>query len=146
MWRSFTSSESYFFGDMIPVPLRCRLQDYPDRYVISDFWWKIQPSRWWYAAGLYIMMWGICEDIISLTILQYSLYVAKLTRVRGYLPETFYGCCRCLKNVFTAGSVSYGKTYVTPRIASTCGTSPKAPISDYNWWSSNNSQDPLVWW
>ena len=70
--------------------------------------------------------------------------MAKLARVRGYLPETVYGCCRCLKNVFTAGLVLSGQTYVPSIMDYSCGTSPKAPISNYNQGSSSNGQAPLV--
>ena len=126
--------------------MRCLLREYPDKYGISDFLCKINPSKGWCATALYIPMWGPCEDVFFLTVFQYSWYAAKLVRFRGSLSETVVGRCRCLKNVFTSGSVLYGQTYITSIIASTCGISPKALIYKYNQWSSSNGQAPSVWY
>ena len=63
----------------------------------------------------------------------------------GSLPETVGGYCRCLKNIFTAGFLLSGQTPVPSIIASPCGPSPKAPISEYNWGSLINGQAPSVW-
>ena len=117
-----------FPDNMTLVPIRCHLTDYPDRYGITDFWWKIHPSKGCCAATLYIHMWGPCEDVFSLTSYQNSLYAAKTIRVEGSLPETFGAHCRRLRNIFTDGSVLSEQTYVPSRIASTCGPSPKDVI------------------
>ena len=90
-------------------------------------------------------MWGPCDNIFYLKIFQDSIYTAKLIRVGGSLTETVDGRCRCLKNVLNAGYVSSRQTQGPSRMASTCGPSTKALISEYNWGSSSNGQDPSVW-
>ena len=87
-------------------------------------------------------MCGPCEDVFSLTIFHDSLQADGPIRARVSLSETVVGRCRCLKNVFTAGSVLSGQTYVMSIISSTCGPSPKSPIYRYNRGSSSNGQAP----
>ena len=142
--RSFTSHKSSFFGNVMSVTVRCRLREYPYMYGISDFWWKIHPNKGCCVAALYIPSSGPCGDVFSLTIFQDSMFVAKLIRVGSSLPKTVDGHCRCLKNIFIAGSVLSGQKYILARIPSTCGTSPKYPISKYNQELSSNGQAPLV--
>ena len=50
--RSFTSHELKYFGNMTLVPVRCCLIKYFDGYMISDFWWKIHPSKGCCAIAL----------------------------------------------------------------------------------------------
>ena len=49
---SFTSQESDFFGNMTSVPMQCFLREYPDKFAISDFLWKIHPIKGCCAADL----------------------------------------------------------------------------------------------
>ena len=72
--------------------------------------------------------------------------MAKIIKVRGLLPEIVYGRGRCIRIIFTAGSLSSGNICVPSNIASTYGPSPKAPISEYNQGSSRNGQAPSSWW
>ena len=120
-----------FFGNMTSVPIWCRWIEYPDGYAISDFWWIIHTIQSCCAAALHILMWGPCKDVFSLTIFQDSMYSARIIKVRGSLPETVGGKCRCLRNVFTSGYILSVQTYVPSRIYSTCGSSHKATILDY---------------
>ena len=91
-------------------------------------------------------MWGTCEDIFSLTIFQDSLYSNKLIKGGGSLPVTVGGGYKLLMNVFTAVSLLSRHTYMQSRIYSTCGSSPKSPISEYNRGSLSNGPAPPVWW
>ena len=43
-------------------------REYPDKYGISEFLWKIHPGQGCYASALYITIWGTCEELFSLTI------------------------------------------------------------------------------
>ena len=131
---------------MTSVLVLCHFREYPDKYGISDFLWKIHPNRGCCDADLCIPMWGPFEDVFYLTIFQDSLYAAKLIRVRGSLSVTVVGNFRCIKNVFNAGSVLPGQTHVPSRIAYTSGPSSKTPAFKYNRGSSRNGQAPLVWW
>ena len=131
---------------MTSVHVQFRQIEYHDRYGNPDFRWNIHPSKWLCAAALYILMWGPCKDIFSLTFFQYAMYLVKLVNIAGSLPETVGGRFSFLKKVFTDGYVSSGQTYVPSIIASTCGTSSKALISEYNWGSSSNRKATEVWW
>ena len=68
-WSSvLTHPRSPFFGNMISVPVQCLLRESPDKYGISDFWWRIHPSKEYCTAALYITMCGTCEDLFYFTI------------------------------------------------------------------------------
>ena len=146
VWRLFSSHESIFLGNMTLVPVQFCIREYPDRYENLHFWWKIHPIKGCCAVTLNIPMWVPCEGLFSLNIYQNSLYAAKLIRVRGYLPETVGGRCRCLRNFFTAGYVSSEQTYMMSIIASICAPSLKPTILKYNRGLSSNGQYPLVCW
>ena len=50
--------------------MRFLLKEYPDKYEISDFWWKIHRRKGFSTADSYIPMYGSFEDIFYFSIFQ----------------------------------------------------------------------------